>query len=67
MMGAMTDSRHIVEDAPGYDEARAVWNAMVDRRPREIARCAVVRRPAKLCLRPAEDRAAPGEPAVVRG
>jgi FAD/FMN-containing dehydrogenase len=40
MMRAETDGRLLVEGSPGYDTARTVWNAMVDRRPRAIVRCA---------------------------
>ena len=29
----------ILSDDPGYNDARAIWNAMIDRRPALIARC----------------------------
>ncbi|MGH8828020.1 MAG: FAD-binding oxidoreductase, partial [Jiangellaceae bacterium] len=36
------DGQLLLPSEVGYDEARAVWNAMVDRRPRMIVRCASV-------------------------
>jgi FAD binding domain/Berberine and berberine like len=34
------DGQVLLPDEPGYHDARRVWNAMVDRRPAMIARCA---------------------------
>jgi FAD/FMN-containing dehydrogenase len=39
-MRAVIDERLLRDGAAGYDEARGVWNGMIDRRPRAIVRCA---------------------------
>src|SRR5215213_9547213 len=40
MTRAAAEGRLLEDGSRGYDEARTVWNAMVDRRPRAIVRCA---------------------------
>jgi len=57
------DGQLISPASPGYDQARAVYNAMIDRRPALVARCASVGD-----LRAALDAArAAGMPVAVRG
>jgi FAD/FMN-containing dehydrogenase len=36
------DGQLLLPSDPGYDDARTVWNAMIDRRPRMTVRCATV-------------------------
>ena len=37
--GARLRGELLAPEAPGYDVARGIWNAMIDRRPALIARC----------------------------
>jgi FAD/FMN-containing dehydrogenase len=39
-LGDQLEGRLVQPGDSGYEESRTVWNAMVDRRPRAIARCA---------------------------
>jgi FAD/FMN-containing dehydrogenase len=53
----------ITADHPGYDDARGLWNAMIDRRPAVVARCTDAADVAA-ALRIARD---PSLPVAVRG
>jgi FAD/FMN-containing dehydrogenase len=38
-LGEQVEGEVLVSGQPGYDDARAVWNAMIDRKPAIIIRC----------------------------
>jgi FAD/FMN-containing dehydrogenase len=42
-LGARLQGQLLTANDPGYDEARTIWNAMIDRRPALIARCATAK------------------------
>jgi FAD/FMN-containing dehydrogenase len=60
---AGVDGAVVTEHDAGYEDARRVWNAMIDRRPAAIARCATVA-DVQRCVAFARDR---GLPLSVRG
>ncbi|MCV6594037.1 MAG: FAD-binding oxidoreductase [Silicimonas sp.] len=53
----------LTPDSPGYEAARSVWNAMIDRRPALIARC----RDARDVVRAVTHAAAEGLPVAIKG